>query len=68
MKYLAHGSVPPNLPLSTGLLWWLALDHFGAPGWAFGALGLLWVILLFANAVRLWSGESISVDELLRRR
>jgi hypothetical protein len=46
-RYVVHTS---NLPIrwgiiGTAMLWWLFLDRFEAPGWAWGAAGVLWLIM-----------------------
>jgi hypothetical protein len=46
-RYVIH---PDNMPvrwpwLGAAALWFLVLDRFNAPGWLWGAVGLLWVLI-----------------------
>jgi hypothetical protein len=37
-RCLKRDNLPPSVPLTTGLVWWLALERFGAPSWLYGVL------------------------------
>jgi hypothetical protein len=40
VKYL-----PPRLPVQSTALWWLVLDHFQAPGWLWGGMGAMFIVV-----------------------
>lgn len=42
-KYLP---IKPSFGIRDGLIFWLALDHFNAPGWLYGVTGCAWALLL----------------------
>jgi hypothetical protein len=46
-------SLPPKLPLQLVAVIWLLLDRFDAPGWAFGVMWTLVVILFIVVFARL---------------
>lgn len=50
MKYtvVARKHLPTRSPISGGFLWYLVLDHFAVPGWAWGVYGC--VIFIWACA------------------
>ena len=48
----------PN-PTWVGVVVFLLLDRFNAPQWVFGALGLLWVILL-----AIWVNDWFNSDKI----
>lgn len=47
MKVIHPRSLPTQLPIVDTIAWYLLLDHFTAPGWAYGVaftvLGIIWV-------------------------
>ena len=61
-KVVSSKNLPMRLPLAWTLLGWLALDHWNAPSWAYGAfwaiLGIVWVV-----AIRraIWLEESVDI-------
>lgn len=58
-----HVVSPANLPshpmrtATHGFVWYLGLHHFQAPDWAYGAVGVLWGILLLATGADLFLRE-----------
>jgi hypothetical protein len=42
------GASRPSLYLNMALVWWLALDHFHAPGWLYGVAGTLYACFVAA--------------------
>ena len=60
-KFIKAGNLPPRISIIMPFVWWLVLERFEAPGWAFGVvftvLGFLYVVELF----RLFSGEAVDV-------
>lgn len=49
-KVLRPNNLPTRIPLGMTVLCWLALDHWNAPQWLYGAAALLFVIL-WINAI-----------------
>jgi hypothetical protein len=49
-KVFEANNLPTRLPLGMTVLCWLALDHWKAPQWMYGAAALLFVIL-WLNAI-----------------
>ena len=56
MKVIDPKQLPMRSPLVATLVFWLALDHWNAPGWAYGAVGvvmavawILWFATLYLN-------------------
>ncbi len=66
-KVLKREYLPSRLPFLSTAVWWLLLDRLGAPGWAWGASGVLlalfWGVVIFA----LWHTEEVTPDELLEK-
>ena len=62
-KFIKAGNRPPRVSIIMPFVWWLVLERFEAPGWAFGVvfavLGITYVVELF----RLFSGEAVDVIE-----
>lgn len=44
-KVLTHNNFPSRLPIWSSLTCWLALDHWNAPQWLYGAMGLFFLIV-----------------------
>jgi hypothetical protein len=60
-RFIKAGNLPPQGILSSPVLWWLFLDRMDAPGWVWGAMGLL---LLFITVVSVWTlfaGEAVDL-------
>ena len=49
-KVISSSNLPAKYPLFQALTSWIALEHWNAPQWLFGAVGLIF-ILLFLNAI-----------------
>lgn len=44
-KVISHKNLPARMPLSGTLVCFLALDRIGAPGWVWGIVGTLLVVV-----------------------
>ena len=60
-RYIKHSNLPPTLGLNTALLWWIACDHFGAPGWVRGALLTLYGFLALYFVARILNETPVDV-------
>lgn len=49
-KVLKANNLPSRYPIFPTIVTWLALDHWNAPQWMYGACGLLFVIF-WLNAI-----------------
>ena len=54
--FIKAANLPPRLPLMATAFWWMFLDYINAPGWAFGAIGVmllaLWVAFFYEIATK----------------
>ena len=62
MKVIAAKQLPMRCPLIATLVLWMALDHWSAPGWAYGAVGLVLAIGWILWVIHLSTAESAEVD------
>lgn len=60
-RYIKHSNLPPSLGLNTALLWWIACDHFEAPGWVRGALVTLYGLLALYFLARVWTETGVDL-------
>lgn len=44
-KVLSMNNLPTRFPIWGTITCWLALDHWNAPQWLYGAMGLFFIIL-----------------------
>lgn len=59
--YISTECMHPKAPVHAAIVWWLLLDRFGAPGWAFGVLWTAVAILAIGFIADMVSGESKEV-------
>jgi hypothetical protein len=50
-RVIKSSSFQAKSPVGTGLLWYLVLEHFQAPGWAYGVAGCILALWLFSFIV-----------------
>jgi hypothetical protein len=62
MKVIDQKQLPMRSPIIAGIVFWLALDHWSAPGWAYGAVGTFWALLFIIWIVRQCTEETARVD------
>jgi len=51
---IKSSSLPTRSPLGLAILFWLLLDRLQAPGWAFGVLWTLAVLLVIVWLASFW--------------
>jgi len=54
---IKQSSLQPRSPILAAIVYWLLLDRFNAPGWAFGAYWTLVVLLVVIFFYRLRRAE-----------
>lgn len=54
-------NLPQSSPLLGTIVLWLALDYWNAPGWLWGVIGTLVVVLWLAFIAEVSLGESVDV-------
>jgi len=59
-KVIARKHLPAEIPVIPTLVWYLFLDRLHAPGWAWGAIGVLLLISWIVNIVRMATQEERS--------
>ena len=62
-KVVGWGCLPTRFPLGTTLLYYLLMDHFKVPGWAWGAWGAIMVIIWVLYFVAVWHEERVDIFE-----
>lgn len=60
-KALSLKNAPRRLPLWQIAVWGLLLDRFDAPGWLWGAVGLLAVLVLIYAILDFFAAEDIEI-------
>jgi heme O synthase-like polyprenyltransferase len=58
---IAAKDIPMRMPVISSLVWWLFLHEIEAPGWAYGAVGVVLGISWIAWAVQIFMFEHKSV-------
>lgn len=62
-KVIKRGILPAKLPLFQTLTLALALDYWKAPGWAWGACGLLTIIIWVVEIMGVILQEEVDIFE-----
>jgi hypothetical protein len=60
-RHLRGDNLPPPLMPTWPVLWWLALDRMGAPGWVVGAAVAVSTMAYLLGLRRLLAGVSVDV-------
>ena len=42
--FIKAANLPPKLPVTATAFWWMFLDYVNAPGWVFGAMGVMLLV------------------------
>ena len=58
MKVIGRKQIQKRLPLTEAVVTYLALEHFNAPEWLYGALGLFFILVL-ADVFLSWKNEDV---------
>jgi hypothetical protein len=67
VKEIKQGNLPYNPPVTLTVVVWLALDHWRAPGWLYGAAVVVMLILWVAAIYSIWAAERIDIIERVER-
>ena len=59
--YIDPEYLPPKLPTSVALVWYLFLEHINAPSIWYGILGTLFAIVFIGNIYKLFQKSKRSV-------
>ena len=60
-KVIKANNLPYKLPIWASFTAWLALDHWNAPQWVYGAVGLFFLIVWINSIVGMVTQESIDL-------
>jgi hypothetical protein len=60
-KTIAYKNTPVRLPIWTTATAWLLLDRCHAPGWAWGAAGVIAVIVWVVSIVTMFHEERVDI-------
>lgn len=60
-QYIKSSNESPKPPTITALVLGLALDHWHAPGWAYGVAGTIVVVLLISFFYRLINEDGVDL-------
>ena len=60
-KVIKYNNLPTRIPLWSTIVAYLLLDKFNAPGWVWGAFGLLSVIVWALCLVSIFSDDYIDI-------
>ena len=63
-KLLKTSSIQSGLHLNTPLLWYLGLEHFGAPSWAYGVVFTVCTLFVLVTIIEWCTSETISIEEI----
>ena len=61
IKFIKGANLPPRLSILTPLMWWLVLDHFSAPGWAYGVIYTGIAVVYLVEVWRLFAGTAVDL-------
>jgi hypothetical protein len=60
-KVISKKNLPTNLPLVSSLVFWLVLDKLNAPGWAWGVVATLMIILWIVSIIDIFIREDFEI-------
>ena len=60
-KVISRKQLPMTSPVLAGIVFWLALDHWSAPGWAYGAVGFFWLMLFGVWIYDAMTNDSVEI-------
>lgn len=61
IKVISRKNLPTKLPLTLTLTIYLALDHWSAPEWLYGALSLYLIVVWIYIVIRVFKEEQVDV-------
>jgi hypothetical protein len=62
-KVISSKNLPARLPLWTTILMWLVLERLNAPGWVWGVVGTIFVVLWIGAITLMIKQESVDIFE-----
>lgn len=62
-KVISDDALPSRIPVTQAVVCWLALDHWHAPQWLYGAMGLVFVLAIIAGIVGIAKQEKVDIFE-----
>ena len=68
MKELKRSNMPSRAPLISTLVVWMALDHWHAPLWLYGALGTVFLFLWIGFTYAMATGDAVDIIERVEAR
>ncbi len=60
-KVISQNNLPFRNPLVASITYYLALEHFGAPGWAYGVLYTLVAIASFVYLYSVFTDKIVDI-------
>lgn len=60
-KVIKMNNLPTRLPFVATLVYYLVLDRFNAPGWVWGAVGVLMLLVWILAIVNLMREEDVDL-------
>lgn len=63
MKVINYKNLPARIPLTTLIVWYLVLDKWGVPGWLWGVMGMVAVIVVIAETYKFFTQQLIDLRE-----
>jgi hypothetical protein len=63
---LKSTSVRSGLGINSVLLWYIALDYFHAPGWAFGVMFAVYALIVLNFIVQFFNCHFITLEEVIK--
>lgn len=60
--YISLKCMHPRAPVHAAIIWWLLLDRFDAPGWAFGVMWTIVVILMISFLIDISNSTAKNVS------
>lgn len=60
-RYISENNLPPRIPIIPALWTATALKVFEAPEWLWGVFGVLYLILLIAALVKIFTYEKVEL-------
>jgi hypothetical protein len=60
-KVVAAKNLPTRLPIIGTIVWYLFFDKINAPGWAWGALGVILIVGWIVSIIAVYQQESTEV-------
>jgi len=60
-KVVSRKNTTASLPITSTLVAILALDRWSAPGWVWGALGVIFLVAWISSIIKLYNQEEIDI-------